>query len=86
MGGIFGKLSSEEPDYNVVKSGNYEIREYAKGFVAEIGCKEDNREEAYSALTKYFGVSCAPENSKGTVRSIRASKIYCTVNISFMIL
>lgn len=67
MGIVFGKTDSKEPDYKILKTGEYDVRQYDKLFVAEIS--NDAAHEAnnsFRELASYIGVFGEPQNRKNS--------------------
>ncbi|KAK3226232.1 hypothetical protein Dsin_006094 [Dipteronia sinensis] len=69
MGMVFGKISVETPNYEVVQSSpDYEIRKYTPSVVAEVTYDpsqfKGNKDGGFSVLANYIGALGNPQNTK----------------------
>ncbi|KAK2657719.1 hypothetical protein Ddye_010771 [Dipteronia dyeriana] len=69
MGMVFGKISVETPNYEVVQSSpDYEIRKYTPSVVAEITYDpsqfKGDKDGGFSVLANYIGALGNPQNTK----------------------
>lgn len=66
MGPVFGKTTTSEPKYKVLKSSDkFEIRKYSSYLVAEIDGGDDHEEDV-ATLARYIGVAGLPKSRQGS--------------------